>query len=434
MAYGITRDIRRMAKEKIRLAKQFLSSTYVKKSIPKVPIMDDEKVPLIEIVQNSFINTNRYIAEINHRVASIKEYAEQNNLEPLFVTLTLPSQYHPKRCIKLKSGRYVWVRNDNYLPQINSEENTPKLASKHLTALFRRILNHRSYYRIPKDQRLYFRVIEPHKNSGTPHTHALFFVPKEAKVKLVKAIRNLYPEPQSHIVDNIQNATAYMMKYVLKTLDDLRQDEEHYTDLTYWYVYWGICRIYTSRTFPSLEVYRKLKGQFSLLELHHLRKEGRLHCWVNTETEKLDLISIDIEDNQGIYYFNVPLWSKNRYIVVETSKSYEKVPSKWKNKEENRVIPIDTPDGRMYYVGNRVVKPKKIPARMNDLELMAYYRSLDPDDLSISYAKYAVVHNEMVDRDFIDDEMIPLQEAIDLDIDLENKILVEPTYVDEIPF
>jgi len=130
----------------------------------------------------------------------------------------------------------------------------------------------------------------------------------------------------------------------------------------------------------------------------------------------------------------IPLWSKNRYIVVETSKSYEKVPSKWKNKEENRIIPIDTPDGRMYYVGNRVVKPKKIPARMNDFELMAHYRSLDPDDLSISYAKYAVVHNEMVDRDLIDDEIIPLQEAIDLDIDIENKILVEPTYVDEIPF
>ena len=64
MAYGITRDARKIAKEKIRLAKQFLSSTYVKKSIPKIPLIDDEKVPLIEIVQNSFINTHRYIVTL----------------------------------------------------------------------------------------------------------------------------------------------------------------------------------------------------------------------------------------------------------------------------------------------------------------------------------------------------------------------------------
>ena len=431
MAYGITRDMRRIAKEKIRLAKQFLSSTYIKKSIPKIPLMDDEKVPLIEIVQNSFVNTNRYIAEINHRVASIKEYAQKNDLVPLFVTLTLPSEYHPKRRIRLKSGRYVWVRNDNYQSVINGEENTPKLASKHLSNLFQRILRHYSFYKIPKEKRVYFRVIEPHKNSGTPHTHALFFVPKEAKPKLIKAIRNLYPEPQSHIVDDIQNATAYMMKYVLKTLDDLRQDEEHYTDLTYWYVYWGICRIYTSRTFPALEVYRKLKGKFSLLELHYLNKEGRLHLWVDTESNKLDEIAIDVIDDNGILYKNVPLWTRNRRIVLETSKRYEKVPSTWKSKKKivEDLIPVDTPHGRFYYKGDKLIKPKPIPSKMKDIQLYNYYNSLDPDDINISYGHYAVVHNEIVKRGLIDGEIIPLQEAVNIDLEIDENLMIEPDII-----
>ena len=426
MAYGITRDARKIAKEKIRLAKQFLSSTYVKKSIPKIPLVDDEKVPLIEIVQNSFINTHRYIAEINHRVASIKEYAKEQNLEPLFVTLTLPTQYHPKRRIKLKSGRYVWVRNDNYLPEINGEENTPKLASKHLSEFFRRILRHRSFYKIPKEKRVFFRVIEPHKNSGVPHTHILFFVPKEAKPKLIKAIFNLYPEPQAHIVDDIQDATAYMMKYILKTLDDLRQDEEHYTDLTYWYIFWGICRIYTSRTFPALEVYRRLKGRFSLLELHHLKKEGRLHVWVDVKTDKLDMISIDVIDDNGILYKNVPVWTRNRYIVVETSKRYEKVPSTLPKRKKEEIIPVDTPEGRFYFRGDKLIKPQPIPARMKDMQLYNYYNSLDPDDLTQSYGHYAVVHNEMVSRGLIDEDMIPLQEAVDLDLFIDENLILQP--------
>ncbi|BCD60040.1 MULTISPECIES: replication endonuclease [unclassified Nitratiruptor] len=421
MAYGITRDKRALAKEKIKNTKNFLSNALI--------LINDEKIPLIEVVQNSFINTYRYIAEINHRVASIKEYAESRGLYPVFITLTLPSQFHPKRRIKLKTGQYRYVRNDNYLTEINGKENNPRLASKYLSKMFSRILRHRSYYKIPKKDRLYFRVIEPHK-TGVPHTHALFYIPKENVNDFVRAFKNLYSDVEHSIETDIKNSTAYMMKYVLKTLDDLRQNEEKLTDLTYWYVYWGICRIYTSKTFPSLEVYRKLKGKFSLLELHELKNKGLLHVYIDNKTDKLCHITVDVIDDDGNVFEDVPIWYKKSFVKVQIgNKRYEKVPNKWIPQEKEEIIPIDTPMGRMYYKGNKVIKPKPIPKRMNDFELISYYSSLDPDDLHFSYAKFAVVHNEMVDRGLIEDDVIPLQYAIDLDNDIDFDEIVE-----EIPF
>jgi len=330
----------------------------------------------------------------------------------------LPSEYHPKRKIRLISGKTIYVRNDNYLKTIDGENNNPRLASKKLSDMFRKILNHRSYYRIPKDKRLYFRVIEPHKD-GTPHTHALFYIPKEYVKSFVASFKRLYADVEYNIQTDIKNSTAYMMKYVLKTLDDLRQDQENFTDLTYWYVYWGICRIYTSRTFPSLEVYRRLKGRFSLLELHYLQKKGLLHIYQDLKTQKVDYITLDIEEDGYIIQEGVPLWTKNSSIRIELpTKRYEKVPSKFIIRKKDDIIPVITPEGRFFYKGDQLIKPTPIPARMKDLELVLYYKSFDPDDLGVSYAKFAVVHNEMVERELIEDEIIPLQFAVDLDSEL----------------
>jgi len=52
---------------------------------------------------------------------------------------------------------------------------------------------------------------------------------------------------------------------------------------------------------------------------------------------------------------------------------------------------------------------------MKDLQLITYYNTLDPDDLNLSYGHFAVVHNELVKRGLIGEDIISLNEAVKLD-------------------
>lgn len=90
----------------------------------------------------------------------------------------------------------------------NSKYNfvTPKDAVKHLTKMFSRLRHDRSLKELSKDERIYFRVNEPHKN-GTPHTHVLLFVPKSSIDRVVTAFKRLFDNKANDIQTNIENAT-----------------------------------------------------------------------------------------------------------------------------------------------------------------------------------------------------------------------------------
>ena len=58
-----------------------------------------------------------------------------------------------------------------------------------------------------KEQHIYFRVNEPHKD-GTPHTHILMFIPQERIERVKKALKRLFDERANDIQDDIEDATA----------------------------------------------------------------------------------------------------------------------------------------------------------------------------------------------------------------------------------
>jgi len=399
MAYGITRDMREIAKLKISKTKDYLSSLLID--------VDGEKKPVINFVSNSFINPHRYIAEINHRIDAINTYAKEKGLIPIFFTLTLPSEYHRRRRITLKSGKKIFVRNDNYNPDLSVKDGTRKL-----TKMLSRIRSHRVYKTIDKNRKIYYRVVEPHKD-GTPHTHILFYIPPERKERFVRALNNLYPN--GYVVADVKDATGYMMKYVLKTLDDLRNGEDKLTDLTYWYVYHGICRLYTSRTLAPLEAYRRLGGYYSLLDLTKKVKSGDVRLWYDRDGERIIAITEDIVDDDGfIIKKDYDLWyKKRRKLEFHGGRPYQKVPSKIVHKKKDCIVPVDTPQGRFYYVGDRLVQPVDIPSRISDPALIAKYWSYDLEN--DSYAKFAVLHNEMVKRGLIEEDTIFLNDAAMID-------------------
>ncbi|MDD3323704.1 MAG: replication endonuclease [Sulfurospirillaceae bacterium] len=373
--YGINSRKRRIALKKVQNTRLFLDNNFV--------TFDDVTFPLSQFFKNSFVNADRYIAEIQNRVKSIYNYATGRNLVNVFVTLTLPSEYHPKKTSK--NGKLY--HNPKYNPDF-----TPRVGSAQLSKYMRQITNSWIYRKIPKDDRCYFRVVEPHKD-GTPHIHASFFIPAEFVDDFVKTVSRLFPAPQSSIEKNVNNPVAYLMKYILKTLDDLRFGGD-ISDLTLWYIFHGICRIYTSRTLISLDVYRVLGGKYSLNELSIMYKEKRLTVYTDPFTNKV----ISIFDDFG------QIWQKKRHRIDYNQSSL----GHFCIRKKTNPIPLII-DGYEYEIrGDKIVDLENsvfVPSRAKDLQLYEYYLNLDIENKDLDLKHFALVQNECSLRGLVDCEI-----------------------------
>jgi len=467
--YGLTEKNKEQVLDKIEKQKDFLYSHYIE--------VQGEKVQLASFFKNTFINADRYIAELQHRVWSLVRYAQDKDLVNVFLTLTLPSEYHPKKT--LRNGKIIdnpkYAHKNIILYDIHTKEKAteyekmlfkyykttkstrytgktqtislspkdyePKKASKELTKMFETIRKDRSYQDLDKDERVYFRVTEPHKD-GTPHLHISLWLPKERVARFVQAVHRLYPAPMadiattyipqgyelyekvykrngvwnagykshkddmSYIKLQIEDSVSYLMKYIYKTLDDLR-DDKGITEITMWYILHGICRFYTSRTLISLNVYRPLGGKLSLLELTQHYKDETVTVWLDPENNQPKMIQYD----------DVILWNKKEFEL----KQYDKDDKKSQGTMSIRTVDIEI-DGEEYYMFRAGTKlhQKETPTditnaeyitpvtRMKIVQLWNYYHSLDVDDPTLNIKYFGLVQNTMIDRGLLEGEIMPL--------------------------
>ena len=421
--YGLTKQQIENAKAKLYKNIDFMNNNGVE--------VDNKFIPYADFLANSYINSDRYIAELQHRAWSMFEYAREKRLSNIFITLTLPSKWHSHKTFKNKliknkkfAGRkYITTlkhpktakkykilnaKVKGKIPLIEPElcfkdtidKYTPKNASKQLSKMLKRFMDDRSFKAVPRDNRCYFRVTEPHKN-GTPHLHISLFVPQYAIDKLVKAINRLFPAPLSKVEVNVNRPVSYLMKYVLKTIDDLR-DNKSITNLTLWYLYHGISRFYTSHTFAALEIYRRLNGAYDLKTLTDDYNSGFLRVFVDKDSKQI----IKIENDDGILYTKKPVNYLSKLFAedVTHANTYFEPLSKPKK-------PIDVViDGETFvYFNDRLSKPAQKPAFMSDLELFSYFNSLDPE--TGNYQHYLYVRNLCIDRNLIEGETVSLNEG-----------------------
>ncbi len=354
--YGLSKEDINLAKQKINKAKHYILHN-------GVSYIDDKNrevfIPYSDFTKNAWHNADKYIAEIQNRANSLVTYATNRGLVNIFITLTLPSHFHPTKT--LKNGKVI--KNPKY---IHHEDFSPKAGSKHLSKMWKRILDLRPLKDIGKDNKCYFRVTEPHKN-GTPHLHISLYIPKENIDKVINAIFRIYKIPQIEISsqhipsgysktyektvkkfiykkdpnDNfgittlIKNPFSYLMKYILKTFDDLRADDSKFTDLTLWYIHHGICRFYTSRTLIPLSVYRKInyKDEFQDMYIATIEfKKNRLSLWYKLDYT-IDNITgevTEITSLSSIEYKSKTIWKKKEFIETRY------------DPHENIPIPIDS--------------------------------------------------------------------------------------------
>lgn len=264
--YGLTQNDYEDVLEKIKKQNCFLEYNYIYDKI------SSSHIPLKDLVISANHNPNRYHALIQNRINTLTNEAKENNLFPIFMTLTLPSEFH-----KMKMDK----KTKTLIPNPKYNHVTPKEAVKHLTKMFSRLRHDRSLKELSKDERIYFRVNEPHKN-GTPHTHILLFVPKSSINRVVTAFKRLFDNRTNDIQTDIKNATSYIMKYINKTLplskkENLSTKEKY---LNAWYCKHRIVRFNCSKTLAPLSLYRLLHEKFNLKELTTLVKKKSLAIFV----------------------------------------------------------------------------------------------------------------------------------------------------------
>ena len=310
-------------------------------------------------------------------------FAKNRDLKNIFITLTLPSEYHLYTTI---NGRKV--KNKNY---INDVAHNPKNGSKFLSKMFKRILDLRSIRNLDKNDRVYFRVTEPHKD-GTPHLHISLFVLKYKADKIVSDIERLYSAPASKVELNVNNPVSYLMKYILKTLDDLRYGENKISDLSYWYIYHGICRFYTSRTLVSLDVYRVLGGRYALLELTRMIRDREIKVLVDVDTNAVK----EILDSEG---YSIYMKKDFKECKFKTPYKFLSKPTLKENKSSN-ISYFDINDDK-YTFHKKIGFTRCASAgfdfkNASDLSLAQYSRSINLN--TVDFNHFDLVQNELSSR------------------------------------
>ena len=308
--YGLSNVDLKEVHRKLKRQKDFLNSSFLFDRI------SNKRIPLSQVVISAYHSPDRYYAEIQNRVHTLELIANQRDLEPLFMTLTLPSEYH----------KYKTTKNGTLTKNPKYNGLTPKDSVKVLTKYFARLRQDRSLKNLSKEERIYFRVNEPHKD-GTPHTHILMFLPKEAIPRVIRAYKRLYDDRANDIQiirDDINNSVAYVMKYVNKVLPlskkkNLTQKEMF---LNAWYSKHRVVRFNCSKTLAPLSLYRLLHNKFTMLTLTKLVHQKSLDVYVAIDTNKV----MEIFDGDEVIYtrndnFNVELSGDNSQNYSQASDS-----------------------------------------------------------------------------------------------------------------
>ena len=297
--YGLTRDDLEMSKMKIQKQSDFLNYSYIQNN------STGQQFSLKECIVSSNHNPKRYYGEIQNRINTLEQEATNANLTPIFLTITLPSEFH-----KMKTSRNgKLIKN----PKYNGTE--PKEAVKILTKMWGKLRQDRSLKELSKMQRMYYRVNEPHKD-GTPHTHILLFIPQERITRVEKSFKHLFNQKSNKLEKNIRSATSYIMKYINKTLPmskkELTKKDEY---LNAWYIKHRINRFCASRSTAPMYLYRMLSHRFSLYGLTQVRKGNSLKVLARLDDDKI----MEIWDDNEL------LFMRNENIEVHTMNSNKKV-------------------------------------------------------------------------------------------------------------
>lgn len=393
LKYNLTNEDIKSVDLKLEKQKKFLSEFVID--------IFDVDFNLLDSSMGANINPVKYFAEVNNRVNSLFKYANMLDLYPVFLTQTLPPQFH--------------YNSKNY------DGSSVKDGVRYLSARWASFLRLKIFKNIKKSinhNMIYIRVLEPHKD-GTPHSHVLIFIPKNFILPLKKVFkRHFSVDGASKLAQDYRytwsghagGAVAYIMKYINKTFKHAQDDKM--TIEAYYYAFYSIRRFTTSQTLLPLYVYRKIKYDERFRDLIWSTvkfKDGTLYPIYN---KKIFLYRYLTEDDglvEDMVYSRSPdldkLFPKKSYSHAPKSINHKKSAQNKKLRDLCAPVIINEKVSNYVYGFGRFFEPIRPLSSFGDMELFSYYHDMqnNPDyDLN----RYISVHNLLVARGMLVDEPI----------------------------
>lgn len=443
--YGLTPDDLKYCRDKIDSQRSYLSNNHFHTSTGQVKSLLD--------VSFSANISERYYSQLSNKINTMSDLAKSQKLSPVFLTITLDGFFRG-----LLTGNYrKWDKltekqKSDYLRHIPNNEvygflrDKIKTESKFTVKDCYNVLSFQwmnfaksySFKSLKKEgkQFIYLKAAEPHKD-GVPHFHVLLWIPDSYFDQFKKDFQRYFPAPQNHkpitngnegdtygFQTAIHNPVGYIMKYATKSFMDLRSGE----DLNYlqsWYIKHKIRRITTSHSTVPQWVYQKCyaieKDWYHLTDLNI--REPMLCEW-----SKEDDYFILIEDNGRTLEYDRGVLVL-RYLGSDTiikqfgqfsdtpkysPRKLEPVPSTWMKPQTQKYIDVFIEDDHYLFRGGDLIKPTPQPVKMSDLELFEYWHRLKFENVNPHH--FAHVRNELVRRELLHGDHIPLTNTIESDM------------------
>jgi hypothetical protein len=168
-------------------------------------------------------------AKLLNRVNGIQNYADNMEMNAMFITLTAPPEYHPNpsgfKC--RKTGKWIDVVN-------SWNGSRPKEAHRWIAKKWDLICKRLNRRQIPY---IFLRATEPHKD-GCPHWHVLLWCPQDARLTVRKILLEHWAEGAGCTIVNEKknrgNAAAYIWKYILKNTSGMEGEENSAERVNAW--------------------------------------------------------------------------------------------------------------------------------------------------------------------------------------------------------
>jgi hypothetical protein len=239
---------------------------------------------------------------------SIQELARRKEFCSVFITLTLPSAYHPFQSVATKQGRLYVADNKDF--GFNSLKDAVSYGYKELNNIYQTFYKRIKNY--VKNDLFYIRSVE-HHSSMIPHIHLVLYFPVD-KLDFVKSVFKRVVEhfkldrtdlEEVSFKDNINYASKYLLKYIIKDLNN-GADIFKARVLDGWKRYHKI-RVLTSSLLPlNVMIYKKLYSAVSLIPKNKIsfNIDGNIFSMkekIDLETKDLGLpIYLFFQDNFSI--------------------------------------------------------------------------------------------------------------------------------------
>lgn len=223
------------------------------------------------------------------RALTIQELARRKEFCSVFITLTLPSKYHPFKSIATKQGRLYVEENKEFA--FSSIKEAVSNGYKELNSIYQIFYKRVKNY--TKNDLYYIKAIENHQTT-IPHLHLVLYFPCEC-FDMVKATfgrviehfeLNRIDFEEVSFKENINYASKYLLKYIIKDLNN-SGDILKARILDGWKRYHKI-RVLTSSLLPlNVMVYKKIYKSVSFTEKNRIN--FKIDDKIITLKEKIDI-------------------------------------------------------------------------------------------------------------------------------------------------